>query len=157
MNGSGRKRWSRWGASARRQSIRLIAACAAQDITVRRRAVLSLGHLSAPDEKAKQAVLKCASDAAPQVRAAAVKSLSECGLADDIVLPVVKENLRHGDEEVRLAVVNLLVQRRTLLRRMAPDLQSLLIGQGRRLGAVCRVPARQVRAGGGPAFARSPS
>ena len=40
----------------------LIAASAARDITVRRRAVDSLGHLSAPDEKAKQAVLKCASN-----------------------------------------------------------------------------------------------
>ena len=107
----------------------LIAASAARDITVRRRAVDSLGHLSAPDEKAKQAVLKCASDPAPQVRAAAVKSLSGCGLEDDILLPVVKENLRHGDEDVRLAVVNLLVQRRTLLRLMAPDLQSFLIAR----------------------------
>ena len=66
---------------------------------------------------------------APQVRAAAVKSLSGCGLEDDILLPVVKENLRHGDEDVRLAVVNLLVQRRTLLRLMAPDLQSFLIAR----------------------------
>jgi HEAT repeat protein len=107
----------------------LVAACADADVTVRRRAALSLGHLSAPDEKAKQAVLKCASDSAPQVRAAAIKALGEFGLADELVMPVAKESLRSGDEEVRRAVVNLLVQRRPLLRRMAPDLQSLLIGK----------------------------
>jgi HEAT repeat protein len=104
----------------------LIAASTDADVLMRRRAVESLGHLFAPNENAKQAALKSAADAAPPVRAAAVKALAGLGLADDILVPIVKENLRHGDEDVRLAVVNLLVMRRPLLRRMAPDLQSLL-------------------------------
>ena len=41
-------------------------------------------------------------------------------MGDDAILPVVKDTLRDADENVRLAVVNLLVQRRTLLRRLAP-------------------------------------
>ena len=36
----------------------LVAACTAQDVTVRQRAVESLGHSTAPGENAKQAVLK---------------------------------------------------------------------------------------------------
>ena len=104
----------------------LVAACTAQDVTVRQRAVESLGHSSAPGENAKQAVLKNTADAAPQVRAAAVKALAGFGLGDDAILPVVKDTLRDADENVRLAVVNLLVQRRTLLRRYGADLQLLL-------------------------------
>ncbi len=45
---------------------------------------------------------------------------------DDVLLPIVKENLRHEEEQVRLAAVNLLVERRALLARMTPDLESLL-------------------------------
>ena len=66
-------------------------------------------------------------------------------LPDDAVLPVLKENLRHEDERVRLAVVNLLVATgvaptRGVGPRGAPD------GEERRSRAPRRVPARQDRA-----------
>ncbi len=104
----------------------LVAACADKDVTVRQRAIESLGRSSAPSDEAKQAVLKNAADSAPAVQAAAVRALAGFGLTDDVLQQVVKENLRQGNEDVRLAVVNLLVQRQSLLRRMAADLQSLL-------------------------------
>ena len=55
-----------------------------------------------------------------------MKSLARLPLPDDVVLPILKENLRHDDESVRLAVVDLLVERRALLAQMAPELESLL-------------------------------
>ncbi len=41
-------------------------------------------------------------------------------------MPVLKEDLRHEDDRVRLAVVNLLVGRRALLPPLASELESLL-------------------------------
>ena len=55
-----------------------------------------------------------------------MKSLGRLKLPDEALSPILKENLRHEDEQVRLAVVNLLVERRALLARMAPELESLL-------------------------------
>jgi HEAT repeat protein len=104
----------------------LIAATAHADSSVRARAATSLGSLSAPTDLVHQAVLKCARDQAPEVRAAAVESLSKFKLSDDALLPIVKENVRNNDERVRLAVVNLLVERPALLATMAPELGSLL-------------------------------
>ena len=104
----------------------LIAASAAPDVTVRKRAVLSLGHLSAPMKRPNRRYSSARLTRRRRSGRRLSSRLSGCGLADDILLPVVKENLRNADEDVRLAVVNLLVPRRTLLRRMAPDLQALL-------------------------------
>jgi HEAT repeat protein len=41
-------------------------------------------------------------------------------------MPIVLENLKHDDDRVRLAVVRLLVEGRTLLPRIGPELESLL-------------------------------
>ena len=57
------------------------------------------------------------------------RSLARFELPDDVVLPILKENLRHEDERVRLAVVDLLVERRALLPPLAPDLESLLTAE----------------------------
>jgi HEAT repeat protein len=104
----------------------LIAATSHQDVIIRTGVVESLGYLSTPDDRARRAVTACAHDSAPAVRAAAVKSAARIALPDDALLLILKENVRHEDEKVRLAVVNLLVERRALLPQMAPELETLL-------------------------------
>jgi HEAT repeat protein len=104
----------------------LFAAAEHKDAIVRAGAVESLGYLSAPDERVRRALISCAHDAAQQVRAAAVKSLGRLPVPDDVLLPTLEENVGHEDDQVRLAVVNLLVERRAILRRLAPELESLL-------------------------------
>jgi HEAT repeat protein len=104
----------------------LIDACAHKDVVMRSGAVESLGRTSAPDSRARSAIIACARDDAPAVRAAAVKSLGRLDLPIDELLPILGENLRHDEEIVRLAVVDWLVERPELLRRMAPDLEVLL-------------------------------
>jgi HEAT repeat protein len=104
----------------------LIAATEHKDAIVRAAAVESLGYLSAPDDRARRAVIASAHDSSPEVQAAAVKSLAKLPVPDDVVLPVLKENVGHEDGQVRLAVVNLLVERRAVLRQMAPELDALL-------------------------------
>jgi HEAT repeat protein len=106
--------------------VALVAASENRDDLIRARAVASLGHLPVADERAQQAAEKCAFDSAPVVRAAALKTLARCTLADDAFLAILKQNMRHDDERVRLAVVGVLVERRGLLMPMAPDLGSLL-------------------------------
>ena len=59
----------------------LIVAAAHKDVIIRAGAVESLGYLSAPDDEARRAVTECAHDAAPAVRAAAVKSLARISVA----------------------------------------------------------------------------
>jgi HEAT repeat protein len=104
----------------------LIVASTNPDVIVRSRAVESLGLASSTDDRVHQAVLKCSHDSTPEVRAAAVRSLARFELPADVVLPVLKENLRREEEGVRLAVVNLLNDRRALSQLMAPDLETLL-------------------------------
>ena len=104
----------------------LIAAAADQDVVVRSGAVEGLGISPAPDDRASRALVDSTHDGSPEVRAAAVRSLARLKLPDDVLVPIVRENLRHDDERVRLAVVNLLVEGRTLLPRMAPECESLL-------------------------------
>jgi HEAT repeat protein len=107
----------------------LIAASADQDVIVRSGAVEALGALSAPDDRAGRALVESTHDGAPEVRAAAVRSLARLKLPDDDLLPIARENLLHDDERVRLAVVSLLVDARTLLPRLAPELESLLTAE----------------------------
>jgi HEAT repeat protein len=107
----------------------LIAATAHKDVIIRAWAVESLGYLSAPNDQVHRAVLQCAHDVASDVRAAAVKSLARFALPDDVMLPVLRENLRHEDERVRLAAVNLLVARRGLLPPLASELETLLTAE----------------------------
>ena len=54
----------------------LIAASGRKEATIRAGAVEGLGHLAAPDDRAREAVLRCAHDAEPEVRAESVKSLA---------------------------------------------------------------------------------
>jgi HEAT repeat protein len=104
----------------------LVAASARGDAIIRASAVEGMAYLTAPTDEVNAAVLKCARDAAPAVRAAATKSLARLKLTDDALLPVLEENVRHDDDQVRLAVVNLLVARRTLFAPISPVLESLL-------------------------------
>jgi HEAT repeat protein len=104
----------------------LVSASTDRNILVRESAVEGLGILAAPDDRAGRAVLELTHDGAPEVRAAAIRSLSRLRKPDDLVMPIVLENLRHEDARVRLAVIDLLVQGRTLLPRLAPELESLL-------------------------------
>ena len=105
----------------------LIVAASSQDTTIRARAIEALGHLEAPDERARQAVLDGSSkDAAPSVRAEAVRSLARFRIPDDAAILVLKGKVRDEDEGVRLAAVDWLVGRPDLLPPLATELQSLL-------------------------------
>jgi HEAT repeat protein len=104
----------------------LIAAATARDVVVRSGAIGALGALAGGDERAGRALLEATRDDAPEVRAAALRPLGKLPFPDDVVLPIIRENLRHADERVRLAVVGLLVEARRLLPLMGPDLESLL-------------------------------
>jgi HEAT repeat protein len=105
---------------------RLVAASANTDAVIRAGAVESLGRITPTNDGAREAVVKCAQDEMPEVRAAAVKSLGKLKLAADVLLPILDENLQHKDVHVRLAVVNLLVERRALLTPLATKLETLL-------------------------------
>jgi HEAT repeat protein len=107
----------------------LIAASAHQDAGVRARAVESLGMSSTLSDGVRRAVLERSHDASPEVRAAATRSLARLALPDDVLLPVLKEDLKDEDEQVRLAAVNLLIARRALLLPLVPQLASLLTGK----------------------------
>ncbi|MGP0065173.1 MAG: HEAT repeat domain-containing protein, partial [Isosphaeraceae bacterium] len=104
----------------------LIAAADDKDAVVRAGAMRGLGHLPSPTDQVHPAILKCTHDAVAEVRAAAVTAMARLSLPDDVLLSVLEENLRHDDESVRLAAINLLVERRALLAPMAPGLESLL-------------------------------
>ncbi len=104
----------------------MIAASGREDAAIRARAVEAMGHLSAPDDRARQAVLRRVHDPAPEVRAESVRSLGRLHVPDDVLVPILAEDLRHADERVRLAVVELLVARRALLPRLATEFEALL-------------------------------
>ena len=104
----------------------LILASRDANSIVRAGAVTALGDLVATSAAVDSAVVVCTRDTAPPVRAAAVRSLARLKVPDDVVLTVLKENLRHDDASVRLAVINALLGRRALLAPMRSDLQSLL-------------------------------
>jgi HEAT repeat protein len=104
----------------------LIEAAKSQNIIIREGAAEGLGTLAEPDDRARRTLLESTHDDAPEVRAAAIRSLAKLKLPDEVVLPIVRENLRHLDDRVRLAVVALLVEARTLLLAIGPDLESLL-------------------------------
>ncbi len=104
----------------------LIVASRNSNNTARAGAVAALGELVETSAAVHSAILVCTRDSATPVRAAAVRSLARLKMPDDVVLASLKENLRHDDASVRLAVVNVLLGRRALLVPMRPDLQSLL-------------------------------
>jgi HEAT repeat protein len=104
----------------------LIAASRDRDVIIRVAAVEGLAALLAPDDRASRALVEATRDRAPEVRASALRSLSRLKLPEDVVVAIVRENLQHEDERVRLAVVRLLIEGRTLLSRMAPEFESLL-------------------------------
>jgi HEAT repeat protein len=104
----------------------LIAAASSQDLNTQIRAIEALGQLQAPDDRVHRAVLGCSKDTAPAVRSEALRSMAKLKSADNVVIPILKENLRDGDEGVRLAVVDWLVERPSLLPPLTTELQSLL-------------------------------
>ncbi|WZO97363.1 HEAT repeat domain-containing protein [Isosphaeraceae bacterium EP7] len=104
----------------------LVDAASGENLQVRALAVDALGHLPATDDMTRGAVLAAAHDGSPEVRAASTRSLARLGLPEDVVLPIIKENLRDEDELVRLATVDLLVGRPALLQPLVADLEQLL-------------------------------
>jgi HEAT repeat protein len=107
----------------------LISAAAHKDASVRANAVAGLGYLPGATDKVQEAVLKCAHDEAPDVRSRAVTALARLKVSDLVLLPIVSADLRHADERVRLAAVGVLLERRALLSRTAPELESLLTAE----------------------------
>jgi HEAT repeat protein len=104
----------------------LIAASAEENADVRACAMEALGHLDGTNDRASAALLGGTGDAAPEVRAAALESLARLDLPAVVLLPVLRENLRHNDERVRLAAIELIVGRRDVLAALAAELDSLL-------------------------------
>lgn len=104
----------------------LIAASENDDAVTRAAAVEGLGQVRLPDVRVRKRALQCADDSSPEVRATAIGSIGILKPADDDLFPVLAKGLRDDDERVRGATVNVLIERRDLLRRMAPELESLL-------------------------------
>lgn len=89
-------------------------------------AVESLMHVQPPDERIAQAVLAAAADEDASVRAAGLKALARLDLPPESVLPLISENIDHQNDQVRIAVVNLLAHRTDWLQAIAPRLEPLL-------------------------------
>jgi HEAT repeat protein len=104
----------------------LIESASDKDTSIRALAIEALGQVPAAEDAARQAVLVATHDSSPEVRSAATRSLAKFGMADEIVMPIIKENLRDEDEHVRLATVDLLVRRPALLPSLMADLELLL-------------------------------
>ncbi len=134
--GSGRPRSGR-SAPPRRTRMRSSA----------RRAVEGLGYVPAPSDQVRQAVLNGARDKSPEVRAAAVKSLARVAPAADTLLGILPEILGDEDEAVRLAAIDLLVERRAFGAAFAPA-GIAVDRQARRSRAARGIPAGQARTGG---------
>ncbi|MEZ6062725.1 MAG: HEAT repeat domain-containing protein [Planctomycetaceae bacterium] len=96
------------------------------DSAVRAAAMTSIGITATSDKHAIDAVLKAADDSEPVVRSAAITAAGQLKLPDDVRKPLFLENLRHPAETVRLAVVNILVDDRSLLDELRPELTELL-------------------------------
>ena len=107
----------------------LLSAAGHKDPSVRASAVTGLGYLPGASSKVQEAVIKCARDEATEVRSHAVIALARLKVSDDVLLPIINEDLRHDDERVRLAAVSVLLERRALLSRAAPELESLLTAE----------------------------
>jgi HEAT repeat protein len=107
----------------------LVNAAADKDPSVRANAAGGLGYLPGASNKVQETVLKCAHDEAPGVRSSAVIALARLKVSDVVLLPIINENLRHDDERVRLAAVSVILERRALLSRTAPELESLLTAE----------------------------
>ncbi len=103
----------------------LLAAASDRNPIVRAHAVQGLGYLPRPAGRVIEAVIKGARDTAPAVREGAIEALARFRLPDDALLPLAKDSLAHPDGRVRLAVVDLVVGRKALLARLAPDLEAL--------------------------------
>jgi HEAT repeat protein len=103
----------------------LLAAASDGNPIVRAHAARSLGYLPKPDSRVIEAAIKGARDTAPEVREAAIEAIARFRLPDDALLPLAKDSLAHPDGRVRLAVVDLVVSRKALLARLAPDLEAL--------------------------------
>ncbi|MDG3007929.1 HEAT repeat domain-containing protein [Paludisphaera mucosa] len=110
----------------------LIAACSDENAKVRSGAVEALGYATAPDPRAVRAALDRARDAAPEVRAAALRALTKLKAAvpEADALAAFQESLRHADQAVQLAAVDGFVERPALLPKAADELEALLIAPG---------------------------
>ena len=85
------------------------------------------------ERRGEASSVQVARDTSTAVRAAAMKSLGRIRLPDAALIDIVQENVGHDNDEVRVAVVNLLVERRSLLARIAPGLESLLTAKNDRV------------------------
>ena len=107
----------------------LVIAAAHKDPNIRACAVAGLGYLSEPGDKVYETVLRSAYDEMPAVRSQAVAALASLKVSDDILLPILSENLRHDERSCgwRSSVCCSTAGR--LLSRMAKDLESLLTAE----------------------------
>ncbi len=103
----------------------LIAAAKDGAAARRARAVEALGGLAKGDERARLAVLDRVDDQAPEVQAEAIRALARFEVPDDRLQPILAASLRHADGRVRLAAVNVLAARRSMLAALAPELETL--------------------------------
>ncbi len=129
----------------------LLVAAVDEKAVIRARAMESLGYALSADDRVRQVVLNAARDASPPVRAASLKALDRLELPADVVVPILKENLGNANEDVRTAVVDLLMRRRGLLPDLLPELDSLLTADN---AEVSHVAAFLAGKAGAPAAGR---
>jgi HEAT repeat protein len=101
-------------------------ACDESSTTVRARAIESLGLIPEPVAVARDVLLAGTRDAEPKVRAAAIRGLRRLDLPRAEYLLICSENLRHPNEEVRLAVIGGLSEHQSELLELAAELGTLL-------------------------------
>ena len=107
----------------------LIAASTHSDAVVRAGAVGALGLLPDPNDRVCDAVVHSVSDSQPEVQAAAIVSLSALKPPNELLVRILGEGIRHEDEKVRIAVVNVLSQKPALLGQMASEFALLLTSE----------------------------
>ena len=116
----------RIGASA---SEALIAASTHSDPVVRSGAVSGLGLMPASNDRVRDAVVRSVSDSEPEVQAIAIVSIAALMPPNEVLVSILTQGIQHIDTRVRVAVVNVLSQRPTLLKQMAPEIAQLLTSE----------------------------
>ncbi len=104
----------------------LLISAISDNANIRYGSVEALGHLPNTDPRVRKALLERVGDEVPAVRARALAALGHQNLPADLLVPIMERAMSDPDEAVRLATVNLLVERRDVIGRMISRLESLL-------------------------------
>ena len=93
---------------------------------VRAAVIDALGEIPIADVRRFKAIETAMSDNRPEVRAAAIRAVDSLELTSQVWQSIMLENLRHDDDDVRLAVINAVLRHRDRLNSMEAELSELL-------------------------------